>query len=43
MAWAVDRKLLAGKEHGMLDAGGEATREEVAQILMRFDQEVLRG
>ena len=38
--WAVGEGLLSGKTGGKLDPTGGATRAEVAQILMRFAQEV---
>ena len=38
--WAVGEQLLSGKTGGKLDPTGGATRAEVAQILMRFAQEV---
>lgn len=36
MLWAVQEKLIEGKEEGILDPGGKATRAEVAAILMRY-------
>lgn len=36
MAWAVGEGFISGKGNGVLDPGGEATRAEVAAILMRF-------
>ena len=38
--WAVGEQLLTGKTGSKLDPTGGATRAEVAQILMRFAQEV---
>ncbi len=38
--WAVGESLLSGKTGGKLDPTGGATRAEVAQILMRFCQNV---
>ena len=38
--WAVGEQLLSGKTGSKLDPTGGATRAEVAQILMRFAQEV---
>ncbi len=37
ISWAVGNGLLAGKGDSVLDPTGEATRAEVATILMRFD------
>ncbi len=34
--WATENKLVAGRENGMLDPAGNATRAEVAAILERF-------
>jgi hypothetical protein len=36
MSWAVGAGLITGKGNGILDPKGEATRAEVATILMRF-------
>ena len=36
MKWAVGCKLISGKDGGILDPGGDATRAEVATIMMRF-------
>ncbi len=37
MSWAVSEGLISGKDSsGTLDPGGEATRAEIATILMRF-------
>ena len=36
MKWAVGCNLISGKEGGILDPGGFATRSEVATMLMRF-------
>ena len=38
MSWAVAEKLITGKDGGVLDPGGKATRAEIATILMRFLQ-----
>jgi len=38
MDWAVRTGLLSGKNGGILDPLGTATRAEVATILMRFIQ-----
>lgn len=38
MDWAVRTGLLSGKNGGILDPQGIATRAEVATILMRFSQ-----
>lgn len=38
MSWAVGQGLINGKDGGVLDPGGEATRAEIATILMRFIQ-----
>ncbi len=40
--WAVGSGLLSGKGDGVLDPQGTATRAEVAQILMRFCENVLK-
>ena len=40
--WAVGCGLLSGKGDGVLDPQGTATRAEVAQILMRFCENVLK-
>jgi uncharacterized repeat protein (TIGR02543 family) len=37
MIWAVSTGLITGKPGSLLDAGGTATRAEVAVILQRFD------
>lgn len=37
MQWAVSSGLISGRGNGMLDPTGQATRAEVAAILMRFD------
>ncbi len=36
MGWAIGNGLIKGKDDGMLDPTGEATRAEIATILMRF-------
>ncbi len=36
MSWAVGNGFISGKEGGVLDPGGDATRAEIATILMRF-------
>ena len=38
MQWAVAEGLISGKNNGILDPKGTATRAEVATILMRFTQ-----
>lgn len=40
MAWAVDAKLIQGKDGARLDPTGLATRAEMATILMRFCQKL---
>ena len=40
--WAVGSKLLSGKGDGVLDPQGTATRAEVAQILMRFCENIVQ-
>lgn len=40
--WAVGSGLLSGKSGGRLDPAGQATRAEVAQILMNFGQNIAR-
>ena len=36
MCWAVDKGIVTGKDGGILDPLGSATRAEVAQMLMRY-------
>jgi len=36
LQWAVEQGLVGGKSNGVLDPGGNATRAEVATILMRY-------
>ncbi|MBR5614585.1 MAG: S-layer homology domain-containing protein [Clostridia bacterium] len=36
MYWAVSEQLITGKDGGVLDPGGKATRAEIATILMRY-------
>ena len=36
MAWAVRNGMIAGMDGNMLNPGGQATRAQVATILMRF-------
>ena len=36
LLWAVEKGILSGKGNGVLDPGGQATRSQVAQMLMRF-------
>ncbi len=36
MYWAVSEQLISGKDGGVLDPGGKATRAEIATILMRY-------
>lgn len=36
MQWAVAEKLITGKGNGVLDPTGQATRAEIAAIVMRF-------
>ena len=38
MEWAVSQGVLSGKGNGILDPLGQATRAEVAQMLMNFAQ-----
>ncbi len=38
MQWAVESKVISGKGNGTLDPQGYATRAEVAQILMNYNQ-----
>ena len=40
MSWAVAEKLITGKDGGVLDPGGKATRAEIATILMRYLESV---
>ena len=42
MAWAVGAGLLNGKDGGVLDPGGSATRAEVATILMNYRENVIK-
>ena len=39
MKWAVANNLISGKENNVLDPNGNATRAEVAAILMRFTEQ----
>ena len=39
--WAIDAGLMQGKDGGVLDPLGTATRAEVAAMLMRFHENVL--
>lgn len=44
MRWAVDRGILSGREGGVLDPTGNATRAEAAQMLKTFlEQDALRA
>lgn len=36
MAWAVEKGVMSGKGNGILDPRGQATRAQVAQMLMNF-------
>ncbi|HML37718.1 MAG TPA: S-layer homology domain-containing protein, partial [Bacillota bacterium] len=36
LSWAVEKGLITGKGNGVLDPGGNATRAEVAAIIMRY-------
>ena len=40
--WAVGAGLLSGKSGRLLDPTGQATRAEVAQILMTFNQNIAK-
>jgi hypothetical protein len=40
VTWAVNTGLISGKDNGMLDTRGDATRAQVAMILMRYDEDV---
>ena len=42
MAWAVGAGLIGGTDKGELNPGGSATRAEVATILMRFCENVVK-
>ncbi len=42
VSWAVDAGLLSGKGNGRLDPAGTAKRGEIAAILMRFCENILR-
>ena len=42
LAWAVGAGLLNGKDGGVLDPGGSATRAEVATILMNYRENVIK-
>ncbi|WP_227103919.1 S-layer homology domain-containing protein [Intestinibacillus massiliensis] len=42
LEWAVGAKLMNGKGNGVLDPAGNATRAEVAQILMNFSENVAK-
>ena len=41
VTWAVNAGLLNGKGNGILDPTGDATRAEVAQILMNFCENIV--
>ena len=43
MDWAVRTGLLSGKNGGILDPLGTATRAEVVAILMRFSQSTVEA
>lgn len=36
LCWAVEQGIISGKGNGILDPGGNATRAEVAAIMMRY-------
>ena len=38
--WAVENGLMSGKGNGQLDPKGNATRAEVASVLMKFYENV---
>lgn len=40
MQWAVGNGILGGRPDGMLDPKGQATRAEVAAMLMRFNRQI---
>ena len=42
LQWAVGCGLLNGNADGSLDPAGNATRAQVAAILMRFDEKVAK-
>ena len=42
MRWAVGSELITGKGGGILAPGSSATRAEVAAILMRFCENIVR-
>ncbi len=42
LQWAVERELIGGVGNNLLDPKGSATRAQVAVLLMRFSQVVLR-
>lgn len=42
MAWAVSVGIISGKENNILDPQGKATRAEVATMLMRFIENVIK-
>lgn len=42
LGWCVENGILTGKENGILDAGGSATRAEVAAMLCRFMKLLLK-
>ena len=41
MSWAVAKGLIKGKGNGTLDSKGECTRAEVAEVLMKFTENVM--
>ena len=42
MQWAVANGILSGKGNGVLDPKGNATRAEVAQMLMNFCEQITK-
>lgn len=42
MAWTVGTGLIGGTDKGELNPNGSATRAEVAAILMRFCEKVMK-
>jgi len=40
LEWAVEQKIISGKDNGCLDPSGKATRAEVASMLMRYCETV---
>lgn len=42
MQWAVAASIITGKGHGTLDPKGNATRSEIATIMMRYCENIAK-